>query len=642
VATPTQTTIPHNLTTRLAPLVGREKELAEIGKLLVEEDGRLLTLIGPGGIGKTRLALAAASAVMTRFPDGVFFVPLAPLNSAAHIVTTLAEILDCRFQEIDEPKQQLLDYLSQKQMLLVMDNFEHLLDGTDLLTGILQRAPQVKILVTSRERLNLSHEVTHSIGGLEFPDWATPATAPASADPAAYSAVQLLLQRARQMRPDFELRPADLHDAGRICRLVQGMPLGILLAASWLELLSLREIGDEIAQSLDFLESEMQDLPARQRSMRAVFDASWKRLTGTDQKAFMKLSTFRGGFTRQAAQAVARASLKTLRTLANNSFITVSRENRYEIHELLRQYGLEHLEAAGQAEPVQAAHTDYYLKMLARLEADIRGKDQAAALNEIGADFENIRLAWEQAVGQGMYAEINSAMETLHFFMDMRGRQHEGANLFQAAYSQLLSADDVEAGAELVRSRLLLRCRFMQAMSKPQLGDDIAVDLQNCLAVARQHEDETEVALCLCALGAFELLVDGDANAALAYLTQAHEQFEALQDGRFTTLVVQWLSLCHQRLGNRDLFQSYTQQSLTLARLHGDKVAEAYALSNLAEILLLQGEFKTAENYWQDTIAIADPMRLHVLLAHAKVLLALLHFFKGDTGHGRIVVNRRA
>jgi predicted ATPase/pimeloyl-ACP methyl ester carboxylesterase/DNA-binding SARP family transcriptional activator/tRNA A-37 threonylcarbamoyl transferase component Bud32 len=629
LATPSLS-IPHNLPAQMPPLIGREKELAEIRAALISANGRLLTLTGPGGIGKTRLALAIGTAVMSYFPHGVYFIPLAPFHSAEHIVTAVAESVGFHFHDVDDPRQQLLNYLRSRQMLFIMDNFEHLLVCADLVAEILQQAPQVKILATSREHLNLSGERTYLVGGLDFPDWATPIKTPADVDVAAYSGVQLLLQRARQMRPDFELRPEELHDAGRICRLVQGMPLGILLAASWLELLSLREIGDEIAQSLDFLESEMQDLPARQRSMRAVFDASWKRLTVADQQAFMKLSTFRGGFTRQAAKAVANASLKTMRTLANNSFIAVSRENRYEIHELLRQYGQEHLETAGQVAQVQAAHTDYYLKMLTRLEADIRGKNQPAALNDIEADFENIRLAWEQAVRQRMYSEINSAMETLHLFMDMRGRQHEGANLFRAAYSQLLSAGNVDAGAEPVRSRLLLRCRFMQAMSKPQLGDDIAVDLKNCLAVAQQHEDEAEVALCLSALGAYELLVNGDANTALAYLTQAHEQFVALQDGRFTTLAVQWLSLCHQRLGNRDQFHAYTQQSLELARLHGDKVAEAYALSNLAEIMLMQGEFKTAENYWQNTISIADPMRLHVLLAHSKLFLALLHFLKGD------------
>ncbi|MFO7537314.1 MAG: alpha/beta fold hydrolase, partial [Chloroflexota bacterium] len=621
--------VPHNLTTRLAPLVGREKELAEIERLLAEADGRLLTLIGPGGIGKTRLALAVGTAVMTHFPDGVFFVPLAPLHSAEHIVTILAESVDFHFQDTDGSQQQLLNYLSQKQMLLIMDNYEHLLDGTDLLTDILQRAPQVKILVTSRERLNLSHEVTHSVGGLEFPDWATPVETPTGVDVSSYSAVQLLLQRVRQARPDFEPQPQDLRDAGRICRLVQGMPLAIVLAAGWLEILSLREIGNEIAQNLDFLETEMQDLPLRQRSVRAVFDASWKRLPAGDQEAFKKLSSFRGGFTRQAAQTVANASLKTLRTLANNSFITVGRENRYEIHELLRQYGQEYLEATRQAEQVQAAHTDYYLKMLARLEADIRGKNQAVALNDIAADFENIRLAWEQAVQQQLYSEINSALETLHLFMDMRGRQQEGADLFRAACLQLAAAAVGDSNAEIVKMRLLLRYRFMQMVSTRQPGEEVIADLETCLAIGQQHKNEAEVALAQSALGSYKMMEEDDARAGLDLLMQAYDRFVALQDNYFTTLAMQWLGLCHYQLGNREQFLAYTRQSMELARQNGNKVVQAYSQINLAENALMQGEYKAVESYLQDTILIADKMRLHVLLTHSKLLLATLHLFNG-------------
>lgn len=627
---------PHNLPAALTDLVGREKELAEISNLLANADGRLLTLVGPGGIGKTRLALAAAAAALPHFPQGVHFVPLAPLKSAAYMVATLAESLDFHFHDAGDPKQQLLDYLRAKKVLLILDNFEHLPDGAELATTILQHAPQVKILVTSREHLNLSQETIYVVGSLDYPDWATPAATPPGADPAAYSAVQLLLQRIRQVRPDFEPGARELHDAGRICRLVQGMPLAVELAAGWVGLLSLREIGNEIAQSLDFLETERQELPARQRSVRAVFDTSWKRLAPAERQAFMKLCIFRGGFARQAAQSVAGAGLKTLRTLVGKSFVSVSRENRYQIHELLRQYGRDYLEATGSADQVRDDHMAYFLEIVAQREADIQGDNQPGALSEIEADFENVRAAWERAIRQASFAKIDQALETLHIFMDMRGRQQEGAELFRAACSQLAAvatpanADMADSGAEMVGARLLLRYRFMQIVSSRQPGDDAATDLQNCLAIAQRHKKETEVALCLSALGCYKMLVKGDAGAALELLTQAYDRFVALQDGYFTALAMQWLGICHYQLGNRDQFLAFTRQSAEQARQHGNKVVQAYSQINLAENSLMQGEYQSVAGYLQDTIRIAGKMRLHVLLAHSKLLLATLHLFKGD------------
>jgi predicted ATPase/DNA-binding SARP family transcriptional activator/pimeloyl-ACP methyl ester carboxylesterase/tRNA A-37 threonylcarbamoyl transferase component Bud32 len=622
--------VPHNLPAGLSLLVGREKEVVDIGNLLAEADGRLLTLVGPGGIGKTRLAVAAATAALPQFPQGAYFVALAPLQSAGHIVAALAESLDLRFLEAGEPKEQLLNYLQSKKVLLILDNFEHLLAGVDLVAAILQSAPQVKILVTSREHLNLSQETIYVVGGLDYPDWATPVERPVTADLATYTAVQLLLQRARQTRSDFEPQPHELHDAGRICRLVQGMPLAIELAAGWVGLLSLHEIGNEIARNLDFLETERQDVPARQRNVRAVFETSWNRLTAGDRQAFMKLSIFRDGFTRQAAQSVAGAGLKTLRMLVGKSFVSVSRENRYQIHELLRQYGEECLEAAGAADQARDAHMAHFLGWVAQCEADIRGGDQPGALSEIEADFENVRAAWNRAIRQSRFVILDQALETLHFFMDMRGRQQEGADLFQAAYSQLTAVAAADSPAEMVRMRLLLRYRFMKMVSSRQPGDDVAADLDECLAVARRHGNEAEVALCLSALGSYLMLGNADPASALEVLEQAYDRFVALQDGYYTALALQWLGICHYQLGNREQFLAYTRDSVEQARQHGNHVVQAYSQINLAENALLQGEYHSVESHLQDTILIAGKMRLHVLLTHSQLLLATLHLFNGN------------
>ncbi len=291
--------------------------MAALEDLITDPEARLVTIVGPGGMGKTRLSLAIAEQYLGEdyFPNGVFFIALAPLRSTEHIVPTMADAFDFQLEGggpgTRSPRQQILDYLRSKRMLLVLDNFEHLLAGVDLVSDILGAAPEVKILVTSRERLHLRPEQLFPIQGLEFPDWETPE------DAANYTAIRLFIQSAQRVRPDFALRADDLTYLTRICRLVDGMPLGVELAAAWVDLLSLADIAAEIRQSLDFLETDLHDVPARHRSIRAIFDTSWGRLSQREQAAMAQLSVFRGGFTRPAAQQVAGANLRTLATPAN-------------------------------------------------------------------------------------------------------------------------------------------------------------------------------------------------------------------------------------------------------------------------------------------------------------------------------------
>ncbi|HLY26015.1 MAG TPA: protein kinase, partial [Aggregatilineales bacterium] len=257
----------HGLPAQTTPFVGRVDELAALGKFMADSDTRLVTILGPGGMGKTRLGLEAATRTLSDFPGGAWFVPLAPLGSAEHVVPAIAEALNYPMQQDGRSlAQQILDYLSDRQALLILDNFEHVLDGVGIVSEILQAAPDMKIIATSRERLNLGGETVFVLGGMDFPAWETPE------DALNYSAVKLFVQSARRARPGFELQAADLDYVARICRLVQGMPLGILLAAAWVGTLSLQEIADEITHSLDFLATEQRDMPERQRSLRAVFE----------------------------------------------------------------------------------------------------------------------------------------------------------------------------------------------------------------------------------------------------------------------------------------------------------------------------------------------------------------------------------
>jgi predicted ATPase/predicted Ser/Thr protein kinase len=424
----------HNLPVQLTPFFGREADLAQIADRLQDPACRLLTLVGPGGSGKTRLALEAGAAQVDNFAHGVFFVSLAPLDSVKAIVPTVAEALGFSFYEEGEPQQQLLDYLHQKTMLLILDNFEHLLDGAGVVTEVLKTAPDVRILATSRARLNVQGEHLFPIAGMDFP-----ALIPREPKEAAqYSAVKLFLQSARWVQPSFELTADNVNHVTRICRLVEGMPLGILLAAAWVQMLTPAEIAAEIGQGLDFLETDLRDMPERQRSMRAVFDHSWHLLTGREREVFGGLSVFRGGFTRQAAQRVTGASLRELRALVNKSLLQRTPMGRYEVHELLRQYAAGKLDQSPAAsEAVRDRHCAYYAAALQEWEADLKGPREQAVLAEIEADSENARAAWNWAVERGHVEYIEQAIEGLCLFYDLRWRYQEGEAACRMAAEKL-------------------------------------------------------------------------------------------------------------------------------------------------------------------------------------------------------------
>jgi len=457
-------TIPNNLPVQLTEFVGREKETAEIQALL--KDRRFITLIAPGGTGKTRLAIEVAARLSGAYRHGVFFIPLAPIQSADDILQTLSEAIQFSLSTETDPKTQMLNYLRTRQMLLVLDNCEHVVHGLSLVNDILENAPEITVLATSREKLNIHGETVYACSGFDFEPWKTVEAALES------GAVQLFLQSARRADPDFRLDGGDLPHVVRIVRIVQGIPLGIILAAAWVDLLSAGEIAAEIERSLDFLETEQRGLPDRHRSIRAVFEYSWQLLDDGEKEIFKKLSVFRGGFTREAAQEIAGASLRSLAGLANKSLLVSNTETRrFEVHELLRQYAEEQLDRDRDlSRAAKTAHAEYFAGYAESLWEPLRYHRQIESLAAVEKDVENIRTAWRYLRVSGDFEMLDKFIEPIWYVYEIRGWYHAGVALFDETCEAFSALPD-NRSLELVTARLACgKAWFLSLVGRPAEG----------------------------------------------------------------------------------------------------------------------------------------------------------------------------
>jgi predicted ATPase len=589
---PPAAVVRHNLPLQLTPFVGREAMLAEIADRLQHPDCRLLTLVGPGGSGKTRLALEAAAARLDDFDHGVYFVSLAPLESVEAIVPTVAMALGLSFyaqapgHPQSQQRQQLLAYLRHKTMLLIMDNFEHLLEGLDLVLEILQTAPKAKVVVTSRARLNLQGEHLLPVPGLDLPEWEAREDAGATLeDVRQYSGVELFLQSARRAQPGLALTDENVADVIRVCGLVQGMPLGILLAAAWVALLSPAEIASEIGQSLDFLEAELRDLPQRQRSMRAVFDRSWRLLSEREREVFQRLSVFRGGFTRQAASQVAGASLRELRALVGKSLLQRDPQGRYTVHELLRQYAAERLgEVPEQWETAKDRHSAYFAAFLQHREAALKGRNQTRALAEIEPEIDNVRVGWAWAVVQGRIDDIDRTLAGLHTLYRIRGSRQEREEMLGKAAQMLedsfgYAEDALPSGAPA-------------ALAPEGAGAQGAIAYRRCrLVLGRVLAHQGRVCF---SLGLREKAV-----------TLLQRSLEILRDLGARECMVFALAT----LGENTLLQgegrSLCLEGLAISKEIGDRAGAEMSLHCLGRDAVFRGQYGAAQRLYQERLAVS-------------------------------------
>ncbi len=648
----------NNLPIQLTDFIGRP-EVEEMKRLI--RSVRLVTVLAPGGVGKTRSAIQASAELMSEFPDGVFFIDLAPIDSPRDIAQTAAESLGIALAGSDDLETQLLTHLVNERQLLIFDNFEHVSEGAALIARILTAAPEVRVLVTSRMKLGISGETIFNLPGLTI-GWNTAEEAFEA------SGVRLFIDAAKRADALFSLDVDDLEPLSRILRLVGGTPLGIILSASWVDTLPIDEIADEIEKSIDFLEAGQTDHPERHRSMRAVFEYSWRLLDEEERRTFAGLSVFRGGFTREAAEAVAGASVRHLSNLVSKSLISFDRgSNRYTVHELLRQYAEAELAAdSARLEATVAEHARYFAD-LAGIAAQklFTGGGQQDGLRVVQQDLDNMRLALRHAcrsadpdrarafllafgwiyeingwikAGAEMCAEVREAFEGREDesavvaralaatseakFLTNLGELESAAPIAASAVSSLREAGDTLAYLIAVES--LLEIMVYRGEADPVL------ELSNR---ARRVGDESGYAVYSAGISAYVAgahLQRGDVESALEILREGEQILVEASD----LMILGWnlhiqasLARMQSRLDDAALLHS---RQAEVARRLGYRRVLALGLTGIGQIQVQRGEWSVADRTLCEGLELFERLGLVTEMGYVTFMLAKVMANTGD------------
>ncbi len=584
-----------HLPTSTTPFVGRHHELAYLQHLLADPTCHLVTISGTGGSGKTRLALETAARAAHTFVHGVCFVSLAAVSSLEVVPSTVAEALAAALSGKADPHDQLIAYLRDKELLLVLDNLEHLPAADGWISRLIQSCPDLRLLVTSRERLNLHGERLLELNGLDVP----PGKQAESVTD--YSAAQLFLNRAREAMPDFVLNAKNETAVIRICQLVNGLPLAIELAAAWVRHLTCHEIAYEIEQNLSFLATTQKNVPVRHRSLQAAFEHSWALLSDDERTAFARLAVFRGGCTREAATAVTGAPLPILAALCDKSLLRRDPNGRYTMHELLRHYATNKLQAAApHYAEIQTRHCQTTINFLAEREDALNGARQNEARQEIAAEIDNIRAAWEWAVAAQQPGLLDHALESLRVFLEYVGWYTEAVQLFK-------SAADVERATMSDKSQLFGRLLVRQAWFYHRLDRfEVARPLiAQCHSIFRDAQPAlpAEEALCCQCLGNMAR-AEGDFAQSTLYYSQSLAQHRLVGNPHHIASSLNGLATAYSERGEFDQAHQLLKESLALRRKIGDQKGIATVLVNLGFIALGQARYAEVKPLEQEALDI--------------------------------------
>jgi predicted ATPase/DNA-binding CsgD family transcriptional regulator/DNA-binding XRE family transcriptional regulator len=571
----------------LTPLIGREREVAAVCSTLLSEEVRLLTLTGPGGVGKTRLGIEIASRIQGDFPDGVFFIQLASLNDASLVLPTIARALNLQGNGAHSSLEQLKVFLRGQNALLVLDNFEQVMQAAPYLLEILATCSSLKLLITSREVLRMRGEREYMVQPLTLPDAETP---PKREAIVRSEAVALFLERAREVDPTFELTDVTAPLVSTICRRLDGLPLAIELAAARLKLLPLQALLERLEQSLAVLTGGPRDLPTRQQTLRNTLEWSYDLLSEKEQRLFRRLSVFVDGCTLEAVEALSEMldgykpaeMLDEVTSLLDKHLLSQEKPQRQEprlrMLETIREYGLERLTSCNELEQTRQAHAEYYLRLVEEEEPAFVGPQQVIWFEQLEREYDNLRgvMQWALERGETNY-RIEMALrlgDALQQFWRVRGHWSEGRNFLERVLA------DSKGAASLERVKAL----------------KAAANLA---------------------------FVQGDNGRAEVLYGENLIRCRELGDKAGTALSLRRLGIIAWRRGNSEVARSLTEESLILFKDAGDKKGFARSLFNLGRLV---GDYTKAISLTEESLAIQRELGSKEDIAWSLIGLAEIRF----------------
>lgn len=574
------------------PFIGRETELKHIEEMLSDSSVRLLTITGPGGIGKTRTALETARRRFQNYRNQACFVELASLTSMEQIIAAVADAVGLKFKGERDPEDQLMLYLGKMQALIVLDNFEHLLEGKKIASRIVASAPEITLLVTSRERLGLAAEHLYSLKGLKKGGIDERIGNGKNNN----EAVLMFLSCARRVISDYQMATDEKAAVIEICHLIEGLPLAIELAAAWTRFLQPIEILCELKSGLQILNNNYEDVPSRHMSIQASFNYSWNLMNEKERLIMMKLSVFRGGFTFQSAKAVAGAGLAELVSLVDKSMIHRNRESgRYAIHELLRQIAEEHLEENGLSPEVWLNHARYYIDSF-----DIKGNQTESKHSSdsfekrVKQELDNFRVAILRSVSEG---EAETALKLAILLVNITELNwREEVKLLRDALQCASLGDYPALQAETL---ILISKRLIQEQASPREYDLWIGMLEKAIFLSGESDNELCKAHAFSVLGFAYLFRDNEkaldyyTRAVLVYEKQGIESIESFYE----------MCLIYTSEGDFEKAREYIQRVVDFGKKNKNKRILASIKLQTAYVEYYEGNTENAKGLAQDVLS---------------------------------------
>lgn len=579
---------PSNVLARGNSFVGRQDEIKQITTLLNDPNYRLLTLHGQGGIGKTRLVTRTALKILEtkNFNDGVFLTELESLNHHDEILEAIANSLELQVSN-DDSLTAITKHIANKQFLLVLDNFDHLVEGSPLCSTLLQNCPNLKILVSSRERLNITEEYGLEIKGLNVPPKANLSLEEAKT----YSIITLFEDRAKRAKLEYSLNENDIEAVISIAQLVEGLPLGVELAAAGIAVMNATEIAQAITQDIDTLYTPARDVTERHQSIRATFDYSWNLLNPKEQDVLKNLSICVGGFTRDAASKIANANIPTLRGLIDKALLRVNNSGRYSCHMLLYQFTQEKLEQ--DPNKTQEKHAQYYNAYAQEAEPHLINKGQLEWLKKLETDKDNLRKSLRWNLTNDLDSALRQAA-ALRRFWEIRGYFTEGTSWLKDCVNK---ASD--QSSEVYLKAIYALAALLRAQHNTQ---DAQPYLNACITLAKKLNQQPILADTY-NLQAGIAWAKGDLDESRDLLNKSLEIKRELNDRRGVAISLENLGLLAKRQKNHNLALTLYQESYEIYTNSSDDTNSANALRNIGQVLSIQNNFDAAKNYLEKSLA---------------------------------------